>query len=314
MGCREIKHQPDRNTYIGGSTAGAILGVSPYSTPVQLWERYTGRAEPEVFDKMRDRIMKRGQRLEPVIIEMVIDKLQEQGHEVELLARNKRYVDEEHEFLGCEIDAEFLLDGEHINVDAKSASGFMRSKWGEEETDQIPIEYAAQFMHGMMITGKRRTLVAALIGLDDVAIYWLDRDDETIAGMRAKEVQFWTEHVLADVPPDPMVFDDLSILFPMDNGKVVEATEDIANLVAQHKDISERVRMLTEHRNELQYRICEFMSPHALLAYKGKQICSWKGQNSEKFLEKQFKEAHPDIASKFTKHDVMRVLRHSKGR
>jgi hypothetical protein len=74
-------------------------------------------------------------------------------------------------------------------------TGFARKKWGEVDTEDVPIEYAAQFMHGLMVTGRRMCLVAALRSFDDVDLYWTLRDDETIAGMREKLVDFWLDHV-----------------------------------------------------------------------------------------------------------------------
>jgi putative phage-type endonuclease len=217
----------DRSKFLGGSDAAAVIGVSPWSTPVELWQEKTGRKRKDPADPMRQKILERGHKLEPFIREMAIDKLRERGLQVELVACNARYQDPEHPFLSCEIDFELLLTGsiviagelisldhEHVNVDAKSVTGFARKKWGIEDTEDVPIEYAAQFMHGLMITGRNYCLVAALRSFDDVDLFWTVRDDETIAGMRAKEVTFWVDHVLADVPPDPLTFDDIKALFP----------------------------------------------------------------------------------------------------
>jgi len=37
----------ERRHGIGGSDAGAILGVNPYRTPLQVWLEKTGKAEPD---------------------------------------------------------------------------------------------------------------------------------------------------------------------------------------------------------------------------------------------------------------------------
>lgn len=303
----------DRAHFIGGSDAAAILGVSPWKTPVELWLEKTGQAPKEEIDAVRQKILDRGHKLEPFIRDMVIDKLVERGHQVELVACNKRYVDPEHPFMSCEVDFELLLDGEHINCDAKSVTGFARKKWGEEDTEDVPIEYAAQFMHGLMVTGRRRCLVAALRSFDDVDIYWTVRDDETIAAMREKELLFWNVHVLGDTAPDTLTFDDVKLLFPADNGLAVEATPEVAILVKDLASVKAQIKSLEEAEETLQQKIADFISPHSVLNFNGKEIASWKGQNQSRFDQKRFKEEQPELAAKYLKTSTIRVLRLKKG-
>jgi putative phage-type endonuclease len=303
----------DRSTFLGGSDAAAVLGVSPYWTPVELWMEKTGQRK-EVISKEQQRRFDRGHKLEPFIREMVIQKLTDEGHAVELLAINQRYTDPEHPFLACEIDFELMLDGEHINCDAKSVTGFARKKWGEVDTEDVPIEYAAQFMHGLMVTGRRTCLVAALRSFDDVDIYWTRRDDETIAAMRPKLVSFWVDHVLPKVAPDPMVFTDITALFSSDNGVAVEATQGIADKVSQFREVKARIKDLKTVEAALQFEIAEFISPHARLTHGGVDIATWKGQGLRKLDEKALKEAHPEIVTQYTRNSTIRVLRTPKGK
>jgi putative phage-type endonuclease len=306
--------QPDRSRFLGGSDMAAVMGLSPWATPVELWMQKTGRAPVEPIDPAREKRFARGKKLEPFIIDMVIDKLRAEGHEVELIRCNERYTDPEYPFLSCEIDMELMLDGEHINGDAKSVHGFARKKWGEEDTEDVPIEYAAQFMHGLMVTGRRRCLVAALSSFDDVGIYWVNRDDETIAAMREKAVRFWIDHVQGDTPPDPIEFSDIKALFPLDDGAAVEATQEVADKVLRLAGIKSQIKDLEEAESILQFDIAEFISPHALLTHGGKEIASWKAQQARRFDQKRFAEAHPDLVSKFTNVTTSRVLRLKKGK
>lgn len=300
---------PDRSLFLGGSDAAAVIGVSPYATPVELWLQKTGRAPKEVIDAAQQKRFDRGHKLEPFIRDMVIDKLRAEGNSVELIACNERYVDPDYPFLSCEIDFELMLNGEHINCDAKSVSGFARKKWGEVDTEDVPIEYAAQFMHGLMVTGRRTCLVAALRSFDDVDIYWTHRDDETIAAMRPKLVSFWLDHVKADVAPDPLKFDDIKALFPLDDGQGVDASQDIADKVAQLRDVKARLKEFEEAEEALKFEIAEFISPHARLTFGGVDIATWKGQNDTRLDQDALREAHPDIFDKFKRTKVVRVLR-----
>jgi len=319
--------QHDRSKFIGGSDAAAILGVSPWNTPVELWLQKTGQAPKEEIDPVRQKMFDRGQKLEPFIREMVIDKLTDLGMQVELLACNARYIDPDYQFMSCEIDFELRLSGvieiggelvqfndEIVNADAKSVTGFARKKWGEENTEDVPIEYAAQFMHGLMVTpGQRRfCLVAALRSFDDVDIYWTRRDDEVIAAMRAKEIVFWNEHVLGGTAPDTLTFDDVKQLFPHDNGLSIEATVEIAIKVRELARVKAEIKALEEGEEVLKQQIADFISPHAVLTFDNREIATWKGQGRTDFQEKLFKADHPDLAARYLKTSTIRVLRLKK--
>jgi predicted phage-related endonuclease len=139
------------------------------------------------------------------------------------------------------------------------------------------------------------------------------RDDETIEGMRPKLVSFWVDHVLADVPPDPIEFSDIKALFPVDNGQAIEATVEVASKVRDLAEIKKRIKGLEDDVELLQFAIADFISPNSILKYEGKEIATWKGQQTTRLDQKALEEAHPDIAAKFKKTTTVRVLRLKKG-
>ena len=304
----------NRRGFLGGSDAAAVLGVSDWTTPVGLWLEKTGREPARRPDPARQRVLDRGKKLEPFIVDMVVDKLEEQGHDVEVVATNQRYTDPQFEFLRAEIDVELLVDGVLVNGDAKSASGFLRKKWGDEGTDEIPIGYAAQFQHGMMVTGRGRTLCAALVGLDDVLIYWIPRDVETIEGMRAMEVEFWRGHVQADVPPDPRRFSDMRDMHPRENGRTIEATGPIDVAVSELRRLRGFKRQLEQREGELMFEIAQHMGPHSRLTRNGELIATWTTEQRSQFLLADFKRKHKGMAELFTQREDSRVLRLPRGR
>lgn len=315
----------DRTKFLGGSDAAAVLGVSPWMTPVQLWKLKTGKAKPKAPDPVRQRMLDRGKKLEPVVLDMVLDKLQERGLEVELVARNAYHTDPEHAFMRCEIDFELVitgevqignqvwtLDGERVNGDCKTVHGFARRKWGDEDTEEVPIEYAAQFMHGLMVTGRQLCLVAALIGLDDVQIFWVVRDDVTIEAMREKELAFWHECVQADRAPDPIRFGDIKELYPLDNGRTVEATPEVAAAAERHRRIGIEIKLLRAEQEERFLEVAAYMGDFKRLTVDGREVLSFSDQNAPRRLdEKALRSAHPDIAALFERDtDRPRVFRH----
>lgn len=317
----------DRQRHLGGSDAAAVMGLSPWATPVELWMQKTGRAVPKEPDAERQKLFRSGHRWEPVIREMTIERLREDmGLDVELITFNKRHYDPEHPWLSVEVDfelkvtgtvvignTEVVFDNEHINADAKTVSSFVKRKWGpEENTEDVPIEYAAQFMTGLMVTGRRYCLVAALSSVHHVNIYWTVRDDETIAAMRPKLVDFWVNHVLANVAPDPFKFSDIKLLFPLDDGQAIEATPEIAAMVDRLRDVKSRMKDLEVAEEVLTFDIARFISPHSLLRYEGRDLLSWCGQRDTRMDVDAFRTAHPDLFAEFSTSKVVRVLRFVK--
>lgn len=292
--------QPDRTKFIGGSDASVILGINPWRTPLQLWQdKVTPRIEK--IDPARQRVFDRGHRMEPYVVDLLRD---ETG--LRIARRNERYIDKEHPFLACEIDAE-AVSGENIEI--KTVSPFKAADWGELGTDSIPVYYTAQAQHGLMITGAQVCIFGVLIGGDDFRIYRVERDDELIAGIRQREVAFWVDHIEPRVPPPATNAEDIARLFPRDLGTAVEANE--AALIAYNA-----IRELTPQLTELEQQIDAHkdalraaMGGAARLTLDGRDIATWKSQASKRFDQTAFKEAQPELFAQFTKTTESRVLR-----
>lgn len=282
MNAPQTVFSPDRTTYIGGSDVAAILGLSPWTTAFQLYQKKIGEFAEEVTPA-KQRIFERGHRWEPIVVEMLVDELRDRGHDVEIIARNQRYQDQEHPFLAAEIDLELRVDGEEVNGEAKTVSPFAVKAWGEEGTDEVPIYYAAQVMHGLMIKPRRRAVIAALTGFDEKPrVHWIERDDETIAGIRAREVAFW-ERVQNRVPPEPTDPEDVKWLYQRDGGTAVQASSDIIEMCQHLKDMKASAKTQEGQIELLAARIKTFMGTSAvLLGPDGMPLATWKNNKDSK--------------------------------
>jgi len=302
-----IALMPDRTTFIGGSDAAAILGVSRWKSPFQLYQEKIG-AFVEESNPARDKVLNRGKRWEPVVVEMLIDELILRGHSVELIGRNCRYQDPEFPFLACEIDLEFLIDGEEVNGEIKTVHPFAAKDWGEEGTDEIPVYYVAQCMHGMMVKPRKRAIVAALIGADDLRIHEITRDDELISTIRAKEIEFWAR-VQTLNPPEPTEPEDVKWLYAKDAGTVAEADDSLALVCQDLKDKKARAKELEKTIESLETALKIRMGDAAVLLYRNEPIATWKTQSARRINIEALVEAHPDIAESFRATTESRVLR-----
>ncbi len=212
----------DRTKYIGGSDIAAILGVSPWRNIVDLWmDKITPRTE----NGQNAAAKRRGSRMEPYILDMIREE-----HGLEIVNANQRYIDSEFDFMAAEIDFEYLdkETGKIENGEIKTVHPFKAKEWGDVDTDQLPLHYVAQVQHGMGVRGASRCRAFALIG-DDLKPYLVERDDELIAAMRERAVEFWTKHVLPKIQP-PLDYEHKDIistlkrLYPGTDGTIIDAT------------------------------------------------------------------------------------------
>jgi putative phage-type endonuclease len=291
----------DRKTYIGGSDIAAILGISKWKTAYGLWLDKTGQAEDEPSSEQRERVLARGKRLEPVVLDMLAE---ETG--IEITARNQRYIDADLPFLACEIDAE---SGD-TNIEIKTVHPFAARDWGDEGTDEIPVYYTAQVMHGLAITRRRECIVAALIGADDLRIHRVEYDAEAAELIRDKARWFWTDCVLGGVAPEPASLDDVRRMFARDTGSEIVASGDVRSAVLRLKGISEQVKMLESEADELKTSVQAYIGTNAvLIGLDGKKIATWKTQQRSALDQKALAAAHPEIVEQFKRVSESRVFR-----
>lgn len=335
----------DRARYLGGSDAAAYLGVSPWKTPVALYlDKSEGRHEET--DPERIKFFKRRKRQEPVVAEMLFDTYGIEVTRLSLDDNPTRYVDPEHDFLAAEIDFEFVMteavraafperpdfcaipDGTLLNGEIKTVHPFKAHEWGEEGSEEVPIHYAAQGMHGLMVTGRPAVLVAALFGLDNLVCFPVMRDEETIAAMRTKAVAFWNDHVLARVPPEPQALEDIKRLFTGTNGKPVELDPQTLEAMQQIDFLRARIRSDEGTLEELQFKVAKFIcdqwglpdpksapeSDNAVLTYAGQEIATWKRQRGTYLDQKRLAATHPDLVKQFTVEHFYRAIRMKKGK
>lgn len=314
----------DRTKYIGGSNVASIMGLGAYEqTSLSTYLQKTGQAL-EVMDEKKKLFLNRRKRWEGPIIEMLREEF-----DAEIVSINRRYQDPEFDFMAAEIDFEWRdTDGTIQNGEIKTVSPFNfgeRQGWGEPGTDEIPVHYACQVMHGLGLTGRRTCIVAAMVGLDSIIFYRVDRDDETITEMRALCVTFWRENVLKLVPPEPVSLADVIKLTTRMNGKPVEITAEIKTQVDKLVDIRAQKKNLEFAEETVAFEVFNFVrlkwgSPgavepkdlpddNAVLLFDGKKYATWNRQRGASLDQKLLKEEKPEIVKQYQREYFFRTLR-----
>jgi predicted phage-related endonuclease len=313
----------DRRRFIGGSNAAAIMGVGAYgNTALTCYLAKIGEGEEEMDARQR-LFLERRKRWEGPIVEMLREEF---GGNI--VAINQRYQDPAHDFIAAEIDFEWADEnGEIQNGEIKTCSPFAfgeRQGWGEEGTADIPVHYAAQVMHGLGVMRRQTCIVAAMVGLDTMLFYRLERDEETIAAIREEEVRFWTEHVVPRVPPDPVSYDDCLRLALRMRGKPVEIDDATAERVEQLRLIRANQKALDGDESAIKFEILDYIrrawlleagaaiEDNAVLLRNGLKIATYNLQSTRRIDVERLREEQQAIAAEYTKSTSTRVLRISK--
>lgn len=284
----------DRKTFIGSSDAASILGVSPWKSLLQLYKEKTGEYQEDITPE-KQKLFNRGKKFEPLILDMLIEDLSDRGHDIEVISRNERLCDPEYQFIASETDMVLRIDGDITSAEAKSVNGFAAKLWGDAETDDFPIYYQCQTMHDMMVKGRNRCVVAALIGTDDLRIHWIDRDEEIIQALRTKEIAFW-EMVQNRTPPKPTTHDDIKLLYKRDYGASVDVDDEISEYFSSLVMAKEQQKELESKIDLITTKIKSFMGDAAVLTANGRPLLTWK--NNKDSSKTDWKAAFYDLVGK----------------
>lgn len=178
-----------RRQGISGTDVSAILGMHPYKSGLQVWQEKRG-----LVDEIPDNpAMKWGRLLEPVIAQ---DFAQE--HQVEL--EEGSLIVKDDILLGT---PDFLVKGQQVGLEVKTAGYFAGHSWGDSMTDEIPTHYMLQCQWYLMLTGYDRWWLRALIAGQQEREYCLQRHDWLIEKMRQRAESWWEAHMVKNEMPAP---------------------------------------------------------------------------------------------------------------
>jgi putative phage-type endonuclease len=231
-----------RRSGLGATDAAVVTGYSRFASPFDKYSEMLGRSAPKVATEA----MLWGTILErPVGLEWARRNAKRVRHV------GYTYWLED----GIYSHYDFDVVGEPAILEIKTSSAYGQREWGEENTDQMPTEYVLQAHHEIMCRpGIERCYVAVLIGGQKLQQYVVERDEEMIEALLARERAF-VENTRAGVPPEidgsDAATEYLRRLYPSDDGTQATldaSAEDIARQYlaakAEEKEAGEKIALL----------------------------------------------------------------------
>ena len=306
----------DRTKYIGGSDIGAILGLSRFRTPLEVWMEKTGKE----FKKQDSLPLRFGS-----FAEGFVASEYSRATGFELLHDESTYIHPQHSYMSAHIDRFVLSNGlsdalgnklvddlgnQLSNnsplpptriLECKTANPFSSGDWGEVGSDQVPMSYLCQCIWYMAITEIDRTDLAVLFGNSDFRIYEIARDKELEELVLAKASTFWNDYVLKDIPPPASNEADCQALFSKgDATKKVQATEETLELTKRLHALNGEIAVREEELSTIKQNIMSQMGEAEQLTYQGRTLATWKAPKPSFRLDsKRLELEHPELASNY---------------
>lgn len=284
---------------IGGHAMASILGYNPYQSRLELYEVLTGKKESSFVPSFESDA---GHALEPVIL-----KHWALENEATVEGGVNFVHDEKHYLTGHLDGIATLSNGKQIVLEAKTANFSKALEFGQAGTDQVPKNYAIQVMHYMMLSGLPEARIAARFK-DTLHEYVLHADKALEAAMMEAATNFWVNHVLADIPPQPVTSQDFTSYYKKSNGTAIDATPEIFEAWERLAQIKENIKELDVQKEMLNGVIKGHMGFNDSLVFGGKVLATWKNGPSNRLDSGALREALPDIYEQFYKRGESRIL------
>jgi putative phage-type endonuclease len=289
-----------RRQGIGGSDAGAIMGMSKWKSPMMVYMDKVGLA-PETEDNAA---MKHGRRMEPVIRKEVPELLLEElGLKAEVFASPYVYQSEiitDFPML-ANIDGLVFLEGddkEH-GLEIKTASVYTSKEWKD---NQVPDAYYAQAHHYMAALGQARYYFPVLLG-NELILRVVERNEDFIEKLLEMERTFWDEYVLPKIMPAPSGGDNedefIMNLYSTPTDAIIQAGE-LEGAADRYLDLNARLKELETEKKALSQEF-KLRIGEAKKAIAGAREITWSRFEQNRIDTTRIKKEAPQVFEQFKK-------------
>lgn len=236
---------------------------------------------------------------------------------VQLVRNPPTVMSEKYPWLGAHLDA---YEPDIVNVEAKTVGWYRRKFWGEGG-DEVPNDIIWQTQHQMLVKGLTVTRVPVMFveaetlkryilrmhGLDvtiPIKIYTIPADRELQEMIIEKTKYVWDCVQRAELP-EPENFEDFMVVYRQDNGKAIEADEEMLANYALLMDTRDKLKPLEKTKERLEILLKTFMKENSRLTYSDHTLITFKKDaDSTKFNEKKFAEENPELYAKYVEPKI----------
>ena len=289
LGLDKVEWLRCRKRGLGGSDAGAVCGLNPYRTAMQVYQDKT----TDEIEETDNEAMRQGREFEDYVARRFMEAT---GKKVR--RANYMYYDEEHPFMLADVDR--MIVGENAGLECKTASPYMAEKWAD---GNIPLSYQIQCLHYMSVCNADAWYIAVLIYGREFKYYKIERDEEMLADLIKIEEDFWNNHVLKGVLPEPdgseLADSVIAEYFRKSEEKTIELT-GFDEKLNQRQKLAEQIEAMTMAKRQIEQELKLYLG-EAEIAENEQYRVSWKSVSSQRIDEKRLREERPEVYEKYRK-------------
>lgn len=238
----------ERKKGIGGSDAGAILGLNPYKSAFDVYADKKSLTEPQADNEA----MRQGRDLEDYVARRFSEQTGKKVHRVNSIIYNSEYP-----FAFANIDR--AIQGEDAGLECKTTKCLNLKRY---KNGDFPSEYYCQCMHYMMVTGYSKWYLAVLVYGAEFKVFEIERDEEEITALYRAEYNFWTNHVMKSKPPAPdgskSTDNVISAIYPQSDTYGI-TLEPLSDELKQLKDVKALISEYEKEKRRLEQSIKLYM-------------------------------------------------------
>lgn len=281
-----------RKNGIGGSDAGAICGLNPYVSPIEVYNSKTSYNISEVPD---NEAMREGRDLEEYVARRFTE-----ASGLKVRRSNVMYKSEEYPFMIADVDR-FIIGRTNgiIGLECKTASPYSAEKWKD---GKIPAHYIIQCYHYMTVLDAKSWYIAVLVYGREFKYIKLEPDEEIIQNLIKIEQNFWNNHIMKRVMPEPDGSDAADSFI---NKHFAESKKGFSvpltgfdEKLQRREELLKLIDQLDIEKNKIDQEIKTYMN-EAEYAENEKFFISWKSSVSNRIDSKRLKVEMPSVYEKF---------------
>ena len=289
-GLSELEWLELRKTGIGGSDAGAVAGVSPYSSPMKVYRDKTSK-EVELVSSEQLRV---GKDLEAYVADRFCEAT---GKKVR--KSNYMYRNEDYPWMIADVDR--LVVGEDAILECKTCNAYGASAWAD---GKVPETYVCQCYHYMAVTGKKTCYIACLIMGKEFVYRKIEWDDELINTLIRIEKEFWQNNVKKGIMPPADGSKSCDEIINMRFGKANKGS--VIQLIGMNDKLNRRAQIidkvdeLQKEQSKIEQEIKLIMGENEVAESDGFKV-TWANVESTRLDAKRIKAEKPDLYEEYAK-------------
>lgn len=297
----------ERVGIIGSSQIASILGIEgAFNSEFEVWQQFVGQTESE---SSSNEAMLAGTCLEDGIAKMYEFKY---NTKLKKLRTGNAWQHSKFEWAICHPDR--IID-KHTALEIKLVSSYNISKWGEDDTDEIPMYYLTQVLWYMIVNEQINTVYVARFTNNQLHRYIVKREDnkDLIETILCKVLE-WVVNVRENgYIPDRITSKDhyeYVNYIGLSNPLELESLDTNIKLVAsKYKDACRDSKDAEIRKKEAIDEMVKIIGERKAIKYQNRNVVYYQTNTRVDIDTERLKKDHPDIFEQYKKIREITFLR-----